>query len=87
MKKMSKPRNPSLVRLGNSIRQRRERLGLSQEALSLEAEIHRTYLSQLELGLRNPSYTVLLRLANALHMPLQELLPEGDDRHGADTDR
>lgn len=47
---------------------------LSQEVLSFKADLHRTYLSQLELGQRNPSYTTLLKLANALSISITELL-------------
>lgn len=75
---MTKSFDPSLARLGDAIRKQRDATGRSQEAISMDAEIHRTYLSQLELGQRNPSYTVLLRLAKALHVRLTELLPEED---------
>lgn len=52
-----------LKRLGNNIRNLRERAGLSQEALGFKADLHRTYISQLELGQRNPSYTTLRKEA------------------------
>jgi len=46
---------------------------MSQETLSFEADIHRTYLSDLELGHRNPSLKTLLSIARALKVTLLEL--------------
>lgn len=63
-----------LKRLGQRIRHLREQMELSQEVLSFRADLHRTYLSQLELGQRNPSYTTLLKLANALSINITDLL-------------
>lgn len=63
-----------LKKLGRRIRYYREKMELSQEELSFKADLHRTYLSQLELGQRNPSYTTLIKLANALSISITELL-------------
>ncbi|KLU67556.1 anaerobic benzoate catabolism transcriptional regulator [Desulfosporosinus acididurans] len=63
-----------LKKLGNNIRLHRERAGLSQEALGFKADLHRTYISQLELGQRNPSYTTLCKLANALNVSIYNLI-------------
>ena len=41
-------------------------MGLSQEALGYKAKIHRTYLSDVERGARNPTVKVICKLANAL---------------------
>ncbi|GAB5506750.1 MAG: hypothetical protein Rhirs2KO_19130 [Rhizobiaceae bacterium] len=46
----------------------------SQEQLAFEADIHRTYISDLERGFRNPTITVVDRLAKALKMSVGELL-------------
>jgi transcriptional regulator with XRE-family HTH domain len=43
------------------------------EQLALRADIHPTYLSSIELGRRNPSWTVASRLAGALGLPLSAL--------------
>ena len=45
---------------------RREELGLSQEALGYKAKVHRTYVSDIERGARNPTVRVIWKLANAL---------------------
>jgi len=52
--------------LANEIKQTRRRLGLSQEALALQAEVDRTYVSQLERGIANPSILILHRISTVL---------------------
>jgi len=47
---------------------------LSQEELAHEAGLHRTYISLLERGLRNPSLLVMAALAKALGVELDELV-------------
>jgi transcriptional regulator with XRE-family HTH domain len=49
-----------------NVRQARKAIGLSQEALALEAEVDRTYVSQVERAKRNITLVVLARLARAL---------------------
>ncbi|MHB1127976.1 MAG: helix-turn-helix domain-containing protein [Bacillota bacterium] len=60
--------------LGKKIRCLREEKGMSQENLSFAAGIHRTYLSDLELGNRNPSIVTLLLIAKALDTTICELV-------------
>ena len=47
---------------------------LSQEAFAFEAKIHRTYISDLERGARNPTITVVEKLAVALGVKPGQLL-------------
>lgn len=47
---------------------------LSQERLSLEADVDRTYVSQIERSVGNPSLLILAALANALGRDVGELL-------------
>ena len=62
------------VRLGRNVRHLRLELSLSQEALAEDAGIHRTYVSDVERGTRNPTITVVARLARALRVKPGELL-------------
>ncbi len=55
-----------LLHLGDSIRNRRINLFLSQEQLGERAHLHRTYVTDVENGLRNISMITLLRIAKAL---------------------
>lgn len=65
-----------LQRLGAKIRYYREVKKLSQEEVSFGAGIHRTYLSQIELGERNPSFLVLVRICQTLGVALPDLITE-----------
>jgi transcriptional regulator with XRE-family HTH domain len=66
-----------LVRLlGRNVREARQRKRMTQEALALEADMKRSYLSELEAGKRNPSVRALGRLAVALEIEAGELLRE-----------
>src|SRR5438105_6370391 len=51
---------------GAELRRRRKELGLSQEELGERANSHRTYVSDVEAGKRNPSLQSMQRLASAV---------------------
>lgn len=61
------------VRLGERVRQLRKKHGLSQEALSFRAKIHRTYIGAVERGEQNVSIVNIERIAKALNVSLAEL--------------
>ena len=61
---------------GRVLRSAREKRGLSQEQLALNCEIDRTYVSLLERGLRQPTITVVFRLAAALGVRPSALLAQ-----------
>lgn len=64
-----------LVRLlGENVRRERVRQGLTQDALAVEAGMRRSYLSDIERGVRNPSVHALGRLASALGVDAADLL-------------
>ena len=50
-------------RLGHNVRRLREEQGWSQEDYADRAGIHRTYVSDIERGKRNPTITVVEKLA------------------------
>lgn len=61
-------------RMATRIRAARNELNLSQEDLADIAQIDRTYVSQLERALVNPSLSVLIRVATALQMEAFQLI-------------
>lgn len=78
----SKPRTPELGALGNAIKQLRTEAGLSQEQLAERASTDLTQIGGLERGTRNPSYSTLVRVANALKTRVGEIVTLAD--HFAD---
>ncbi len=60
--------------VGAYIRQQRELAQLSLRELSKMSEVSNAYLSQIERGLHEPSLRVMKAVAQALSMPLEELL-------------
>lgn len=61
-------------RLAQNLRRLRQASSLSQEAFADEAGLHRTYVSDLERGKRNPTTTVMDKVARALNVPIGDLL-------------
>jgi transcriptional regulator with XRE-family HTH domain len=59
--------------LARNVRELREAKGLSQEMLALESEVDRTYVSQIERGICNPSLRVLHQIASVLKVPIAQL--------------
>jgi len=66
--------SPIQRKLGEKIRERRKELGWSQEDLSNKTGLDRTYISGIERGLRNPALKNLNKLANALKIPIDQLM-------------
>jgi transcriptional regulator with XRE-family HTH domain len=62
------------ARLGANVRRLREAQGWSQEEYADRAGIHRTYVSDIERGKRNPTVTVVEKLAVPLNVRTGELL-------------
>ena len=67
-----------LVSFGKIVRKLRTERGISQEDFAELCELHRTYISDIELGKRNISLENIARIANALDMPISELFLEVD---------
>jgi transcriptional regulator with XRE-family HTH domain len=70
----------NLRRLGTIIRQRRQDLDLSQEDLALMCRLHRTYISGIERGVRNPTITCIDGVARALELSIADLLTRCETR-------
>lgn len=62
------------ARLAKNLRRLRQQKGWSQEQFAFEAGIHRTYISDLERGARNPTITIIEKLAKALGVKAGALL-------------
>lgn len=59
---------------GRRLREIRKERGLTQEALAESADLSGNYISDLELGLKVPSLTILVRLSQALGVATPDLL-------------
>ena len=60
--------------LGLNVQKLRRAKGWSQEELAFESGLHRTYISGIERGVRNPTITIVERLAETLGVPPSSLL-------------
>jgi len=74
----SKPRSLEHAALGEAVRRLRRGAELSQEQLAERAATDLTQVGGIERGVRNPSYTTLLRLASALETSVGELTTLAD---------
>jgi transcriptional regulator with XRE-family HTH domain len=70
---MLQPATSILVRFGQTVRKRRVELGLSQEGLAERADLHRTYVADIERGVRNLSLRNIEKLARALELSMADL--------------
>lgn len=77
-----KPRSPEHAALGDAVRTLRTEAGMSQEDLADAANTDLTQVGGIERGVRNPSYTTLLRLADALETSVGNLATLADDLRG-----
>lgn len=60
-------------KFGAAIRNLRNRRGISQDELARRARLQRTYISDIERGVRNTSLRSIKKLADALNVSLQML--------------
>jgi transcriptional regulator with XRE-family HTH domain len=63
-----------LLAVGETIRSRRLKLSLSQEELGARCDVHRTYITEIENGMRNISLLTLQSLAHGLGLEPWQLL-------------
>jgi XRE family transcriptional regulator, aerobic/anaerobic benzoate catabolism transcriptional regulator len=69
---------PILIRIGERIRNLRAIRGMSRKALANDAGVSERFLADLESGVGNASILLMNRLADALALPLPEILVGGD---------
>jgi len=60
--------------LGQNIRMARKAHGWSQERLAEKADLHPVYVGEIERGVKNVSFDVLVRLSRALRCRVSELV-------------
>ena len=63
-----------ILLLGKKIRSTRKEIGLSQEALAVEADLDRAYVGKIERGEKNITIAKLLQISDALDVPMSELI-------------
>ena len=63
-------------RFGKILKELRITKGFSQEILANESDLDRTYISLLERGLRQPTISVLFKLASALEVSPSQIIKE-----------
>lgn len=63
-------------RLGLNLKKLREDQGFSQESFADHCGLHRTYISGIERGVRNPTVLILDKIAKSLKVPAGTLLDD-----------
>lgn len=61
------------LRFGKALRQRRNKLGVSQEAFADMCQLDRTYIGGIERGERNVALVNIEKIAKTLHISISEL--------------
>lgn len=82
---MKKDLNSLKRMLARNIVSKRKKLRLSQEQLALQAEVDRTYISQIERAVGNPSLLVLHKVAIVLETDVIALLNADEDERQDET--
>jgi predicted transcriptional regulator len=70
--------------LATVIKRRRSELGFSQEDLAGWCQLDQPYISLIEVGRKQPTLSVLLRLADGLQYSLSELMALVQARYGVE---
>jgi DNA-binding XRE family transcriptional regulator len=71
--------------LGSALRERREELHLTQEALSLRTGVPQRRIWELEAGVGNPTARTLLRLVAGLDTPCSRLIARAEQLAAAEV--
>lgn len=61
------------VKLGQKVKQIRTQLSLTQEELAFKVGVDRSYMGFVERGEKNPTLSTLMKIAQALKIPLKDL--------------
>jgi XRE family aerobic/anaerobic benzoate catabolism transcriptional regulator len=71
--------------VGDLVRRSRAKRGMTRRQLAQESGASERYLAQIESGQGNPTVSMLKSIAEALDLPIIELLPRADGRGAAMT--
>ena len=66
---------------GEVLRAARTERGITQEELAFSAQVDRTFIYRLERGLRQPTISTIIRLAQALKISANELVSKTEDKY------
>ena len=71
-------KNPASIKakFGAMVRKRRAEMGLSQEQVAERADLHRTYIADIERGSRNVSLENIEKIAIALEIPVSTIFKD-----------
>lgn len=72
--------DPFLQRLGEKVRTMRSRRGMSRKVLARHSDVSERYLAQLEAGEGNGSIQLLRRIADAMSVPVADLVDDRPER-------
>lgn len=68
------------IAISQVLAQLRRDAKISQEELAHRAGIHRTYVSQIERGLKSPTLQILIQIANALDTSASQIIKDVEMR-------
>lgn len=74
--------NDIQILFGQAIRKFRTQKQISQEAFADMCSLHRTYISDIERGLRNVSIENIEKMAKALDMKISDIFKEVENNEG-----
>ncbi|MGH8230045.1 MAG: helix-turn-helix domain-containing protein [Steroidobacteraceae bacterium] len=77
-------RDPIAVAFGRVLREQRDARGLSQEAMAQKADVDRTFISQIERGIRRATLTTLCKLSHGLDVAPSTLIARMERQLAAD---
>jgi len=80
MRKSQNKCDDTLSALGDLIYQRRMNLRMSQQDLADKSEVHRTYISDIERGMRNLTISTFMRICSALATSPARLFKQVEER-------
>ncbi len=68
-----------MIDIGDRIKRRRQKLGLTQEELAARTELSKGFISQLERNLTSPSITTLMDILEALGTDISDFFAKNED--------